>query len=407
MKIVRRTIRITNFYSRIPKKIKKMFEYTWRWYGPNDRITLQEIKQVGATGVVTALHHISNGDVWTVEEIMKRKQTIEDAGLVWSVVESVPVHENIKRQVGNYVELIENYKQTLINLGQCGIKTVCYNFMPVLDWSRTQIGIETEDGSLALGFRMVDFATFDIFILKRPNAVADYPAEIVKKAETYFAQMNAADIKALTDTILLGLPGSEEAYTLEEFQAMLDTYKGIDGVKLQQHLFDFIDAVIPAAESVGVLMAIHPDDPSWDTFGLPRIMSNIDDALALIKRYDSLSNGITICTGSWGTHYQNDLVEMAKKLVHRINFVHLRNVVRDAEHNFQEVQFFDGDVDMAGVAKALLDGFGERVVPVRPDHGNQMLGDLGKKNYPGYSLYGRMKGLANIKGMEYSIRAIK
>lgn len=383
-----------------------MFEYTWRWYGPNDRITLRDIKQVGATGVVTALHHIPNGDVWTVEDIMERKNMIEAVGLTWSVVESVPVHEDIKRQVGNYLELIENYKQTIVNLGQCGIKTVCYNFMPVLDWSRTRLNVVSSDSSLALGFRMVDFAAFDIFILKRPDAKVDYTPETVEKSKTAYEKMDSEDVKELTNTILAGLPGAEEAYTLEEFQTMLDTYNGIDRTKLQQHLFDFIDAVIPVAEQSGVLMAIHPDDPSWDTFGLPRIMSHLNDAQAMIEHYNSPSNGITLCTGSWGTLYTNDLVEMAESLAHRINFVHLRNVTCDADFNFQEVQFFEGNVDMPGVAKALVKGFGERIVPVRPDHGNQMLDDLGKKNNPGYSLYGRMKGLACIKGLEYGIRAM-
>ncbi len=383
-----------------------MFEYTWRWYGPNDRITLQDIKQVGATGIVTALHHIPNGEVWTVDDIMERKNMIEAEGLTWSVVESVPVHEDIKRQVGNYQGLIENYKQTLKNLGQCGIKTVCYNFMPVLDWSRTQLNVEAEDGSLALAFRMLDFAAFDICILKRPGAEEDYGIEVVEKARAYFEQMDEATIAQLTNTILAGLPGSEEAYTLSEFQAMLDTYQGIDRTQLQQHLFDFIDEIIPVAEQSGVLMAIHPDDPSWDTFGLPRIMSNLNDAKAMIERYDSPSNGVTLCTGSWGTLYSNDLVKMAEALVERINFVHLRNVTCDTDYNFQEVQLFEGNVNMPEVAKALVKGFGDRMVSVRPDHGNQMLDDLGKKNNPGYSLYGRMKGLAAIKGLEVGIRAM-
>lgn len=384
-----------------------MFEYTWRWYGPNDRITLPEIRQAGATGVVTALHHIPNGDAWSVEEILKRKAMIEAAGLVWSVVESVPVHENIKRQVGNYLELIENYKETLSNLAQCGIKTVCYNFMPVLDWSRTQLTVANEDGSLSLAYRIEDFVAFDMFILKRPNADQDYPEKIVDAAKIHFDGLDADGIKTLTDTILLGLPGSEEVYTLDEFQRILDTYADIDAAKLQKHLFEFVSAIVPTAEANGILLGIHPDDPSWDTFGLPRIMSNLDDAQALITTIDSPSNGITLCTGSWGTHYKNDLVVLTESLAHRINFVHLRNVVRDEDHNFKEVYLMEGDVDMFGVTKALVDGCGDRKVPVRPDHGNQMLGDLGKDNYPGYSLYGRMKGLAEIKGLEAGIRGMK
>ncbi|MDA3853752.1 MAG: mannonate dehydratase [Bacteroidales bacterium] len=381
-----------------------MFEYTWRWYGPNDRITLKEIRQAGASGIVSALHHIPVGEVWPVEEILKRRDQIAAQGLVWSVVESVPVHENIKRQVGNYLEMIDNYKQTLVNLGESGITTVCYNFMPVLDWSRTQLYVELEDGALALAYHIVDFVAFDMFILKRPKAELDYPKAIVEAAKEFFAKMDKKGIQELKDTILLGLPGSGDQYTLEEFQAILDTYKGIDRKQLQQHLFDFVDAIMPVADAQGILMGIHPDDPSWDTFGLPRIMSNMEDAKALINRFDSPSNGITLCTGSWGTAQDNNLVEMAKVLAHRINFVHLRNVVRDKDRNFMEAYLLDGDLDMVAVSKALIEGFGDRKVPVRPDHGHQMLGDIGQDNYPGYSLYGRMKGLAEIKGIEYGIR---
>ena len=386
---------------------KKMFEYTWRWYGPNDRITLQQIRQAGATGVVTALHHVPNGEIWTVDEIQKRKAEVEAAGLVWSVVESVPVHENIKRQVGNYLELIENYKQTLANLGQCGIKTVCYNFMPVLDWSRTRLQVEMPDGSFALEYRMVDFVIFDLFILNRPGAESQYSEKQIEKAKKEFESYDEEKIQDLTRTILLGLPGSEESYTLEQFQAILDTYKNMGREQLQKHLFDFIKAVMSVAEQNGVKLAIHPDDPSWDTFGLPRIMSNIDDAEALLACYDSEYNGITLCTGSWGTLYTNDLVEMAKRLAHRINFVHLRNVKCDEEYNFLEVYLLEGSVDMPAVVLALVEGFGERKVPVRPDHGNQMLDDIGRKNYPGYSMYGRMKGLAEIKGLEAGVRFVK
>ncbi len=383
-----------------------MFEYTWRWYGPNDRITLEEIRQAGATGIVTALHHVPNGEVWTVEEIKKRKAEIEAAGLVWSVVESVPVHEDIKRRMGNYKIYIEHYKQTLKNLADCGIKMVCYNFMPVLDWSRTRLNHQMPDGSLALAYRMTDFAAFDLFVLKRPGAEKDYTQEVIRKATKEFDKMSGADIDALTATILLGLPGSEESYTLTEFQAMLDTYKGIDRHKLQQHLFAFLNEIIPEAEKHGVLMGIHPDDPSWDTFGLPRVVSSLTDIKALIGCVDSPSNGLTLCTGSLGTFYKNDLPQIAQEVVHRINFVHLRNVERDEELNFMESYMFEGDVNMVAVVKALVEGFGDRKVPVRPDHGNQMLGDLGKNNYPGYSLYGRMKGLAEIKGMEMGVRGM-
>lgn len=383
-----------------------MFEYTWRWYGPNDRITLQQIRQAGATGIVSALHHVPNGETWTVEEIMKRKQEIEAAGLVWSVVESVPVHEDIKKQSGDYKLYIENYKTTLENLAACDVKMVCYNFMPVLDWSRTQLNYEMADGSLALSYSMLDFVAFDLYILKREGAESDYTAEQIEKAQKHFDKFDQAAVEQLKNTIIMGLPGSEESYTLDEFQTVLDGYKGIDRAKLQSHLFDFLKEIIPVAEKGGILMGIHPDDPSWGLLGLPRVMSTLEDAKAMIELIDSPSNGITLCTGSWGTLHTNDLVEMAKELAHRINFVHLRNVTCDADLNFTEVYLLEGNVDMFGVVKGLVDGFGDRKVPVRPDHGNQMLDDLGKKNAPGYSLYGRMKGLAEIKGLEAGIRGM-
>lgn len=389
-----------------------MIEQTWRWYGPNDRITLADIKQTGATGIVTALHHISNGEVWTVEEIQKRKAEVEAAGLVWSVVESVPVHEDIKKQSGNWEQYVRNYQESIRNLGQCGIETICYNFMPVLDWSRTNLESSFDDGSLALIYEQKVFAAFDIHILKRPGAATDYTEKIVKEAEAYFNGLDSAGKETLTNTVIKGLPGAEESYTLEQFQAVLDTYKDIDDNKLRKHLQAFLAAIIPVAEEAGVRMAIHPDDPPWGLLGLPRVVSTLEDAKTIISTIDSISNGVTLCTGSWGAGHFNDLSVMAKELAHRINFAHLRNVKRDTDYNFNEDYLFEGDVDIYEVLKAIVEeeesrkseGRNDVSIPVRPDHGNQMLGDVGQDNNPGYSLYGRMKGLAEIRGLELGIR---
>ena len=389
-----------------------MIEQTWRWYGPNDRITLNDIRQTGATGIVTALHHVPNGEVWTIEEIEKRKLEIESAGLRWSVVESVPVHEDIKKQTGNWQRYIANYQESIRNLGKCGIETICYNFMPVLDWSRTNLQSSFDDGSLALIFEQKVFAAFDIHILKRPGAEADYSEKIVKEAKAYFDHLDEAGKETLTNTVIKGLPGAEESYTLEQFQEVLDAYRDIDDNKLRKHLQDFLAAIIPVAEEAGVRMAIHPDDPPWGLLGLPRVVSTLDDAKTIINTVDSISNGVTLCTGSWGAGYFNDLSVMAKELAPRINFAHLRNVKRDTDYNFNEDYLFEGDVDIYEVLKTIVEeeenrkkqGRKDFSIPVRPDHGNQMLGDVGQDNNPGYSLYGRMKGLAEIRGLELGIR---
>ena len=387
-------------------------EQTWRWYGPNDRITLRDIKQTGATGIVTALHHIPNGEVWNVEEIQKRKESIEKEGLRWSVVESVPVHEDIKKQTGNWKEYVENYKQSIRNLGQSGIETVCYNFMPVLDWSRTNLEFIFNDGSLALIYEEKVFAAFDMYILKRLGAEKDYTDKIVQEAEAYYKSLSAEQIEKLTNNIIKGLPGAEESYTLEQFQKVLDGYKDIDDAELRKHLQDFLRAIIPVAEEAGVRMAIHPDDPPWGLLGLPRVVSTLDDAKAIISTVDSVANGVTLCTGSWGAGYFNDLSVMAKELASRINFAHLRNVKRDTDYNFNEDYLFNGDVDIYQVLKTIIEeeerrkseGRKDFSIPVRPDHGNQILGDIGQDNNSGYSLYGRMKGLAEIRGLELGIR---
>jgi len=389
-------------------------EQTWRWYGPKDPITLQEIKQTGATGIVTALHHIPNGEVWTIEEIKKRIAEIEAVGLNWSVVESVPVHEDIKKQTGNYKQFVKNYIESIKNLGACGIETICYNFMPVLDWSRTDLEFEFEDGSNALKFDMLTFVAFDVYILKRPNATNDYPIEMVNRAKEKFDSMNTDEIEKVTRTVIAGLPGAEESYTLESFQKVLDTYKEIGAAELKNNLHDFLKEIIPVAEQAGVRMAIHPDDPPRALLGLPRVVSTIEDALELTKVVDSPSNGITLCTGSFGAGHFNDLPQMTTELASRINFVHLRNVSRDEEGNFFENYLFAGDIDIPAVMKALLieektrkeAGRKDWQIPMRPDHGNKMLDDLPKSTNPGYSLYGRMKGLAELRGLEQGLQSM-
>jgi mannonate dehydratase len=389
-----------------------MLEQTWRWFGPNDRITLEQIKQTGATGIVTALHYIPVGEVWSVEEIMKRKTFIEKAGLKWSVVESVPVSEDIKKQSGNYLQHINNYKETIKNLSSCGIYTVCYNFMPILDWSRTDLAFKFSDGSESLRFDYDRFVAFDLFILKRTDAEKSYPASVVKSARKYFSSLHADQIDALKQTILLGLPGSLEAFTLDELREKLNAYRNIDTNKLKEHLFYFLKEIIPVAEKAGVRMAIHPDDPPWSLLGLPRIVKNESDIEEIIKVIDSPANGITFCTGSLGAGYFNDIPAMAAKFAHRINFAHLRNVTRDTSLNFNENYFFEGDVDMYEVMKTLVieektrkkNNRPDWQIPLRPDHGNQMLEEIGKDNYPGYSLYGRMKNLAEIRGLELGVR---
>ncbi|PKQ65054.1 mannonate dehydratase [Labilibaculum filiforme] len=388
-------------------------EQTWRWYGPNDPISLQEIRQTGATGIVSALHHIPNGEVWTVEEIKKRIAEIEAAGLRWSVVESVPVHEDIKKRTWNYKQYIKNYKESIKNIGACGIETICYNFMPVLDWSRTDLAFESRDGSNALKFEMDIFAAFDVFILKRENSREDYSEDILKRAEAKFKSMSAEEIEKITRNVIAGLPGAEESYTLESFQKVLDGYKEIGAKELKKHLHEFLSEIIPVAEQAGVRMAIHPDDPPRALLGLPRVVSTLEDAIELTKVVDSVSNGITLCTGSFGAGYFNNLPEMTEKLASRINFVHLRNVSRDTDGNFLEEYLFEGDIDIPAVMKALLTEEKERKeagrkdwqIPMRPDHGNKMLDDLSKTTNPGYSLYGRMKGLAELRGLEQGLMA--
>jgi mannonate dehydratase len=394
-------------------------EQTWRWFGPDDVVRLSDARQAGATGIVTALHHVPYGVVWSRDEIEKRKAQIEaedpSLGLRWSVVESLPVHERIKLGEGDLEPLFDNYRQSLRNLAASGVTTVCYNFMPVLDWTRTDLRSPLPGGGRALRFDAAEFAAFDCFMLERPGAEDEHPPEVLPRARAWFDASAEADRRRLLGNIMAGLPGAFDRYDVPGLRRMLERYRGTTRDALRERLARFLRAVVPAAEEAGVRMCVHPDDPPRPTFGLPRIVSDADDLAFVVGAADSDANGITFCTGSLGAGRDNDVPAMAKRFAGKVHFAHLRNVAKEPDGSFEEADHLGGDVDMVPVVTTLLEEQGRRRaagdprwrIPFRPDHGHELLDDVGKPAFPGYSAIGRLRGLAELRGVMTAVANLR